>query len=313
MMFSKKQIIDIKEKPSLHRLDNINTVSTYIGKSNEIAYGLLSVRPERFFWIRYDSIEGQEAVEKYTVVQGELEVEYEGNRFKLQEGDSLDASQYPELLSLYSKAGTEILSEITASIYETSFIENEIIQRDAAAIAKVEGYTFKHCARIKDYSTELWKKLNQPSDRSRILIWGAYFHDIGKLAIPLEILNKAGKLTSEEWELMKAHTTIGAEMMRKHELTWLRDSAFIIEQHHERYDGKGYPFGLKGEEISLEAAIVSVVDSFDAMTTDRVYRKALSIDDAIQEIIRGRGTQFHPAVVDAFLKLLQNQKFNFYN
>ncbi|MFX3673570.1 MAG: HD-GYP domain-containing protein [Paenisporosarcina sp.] len=308
MTFSQRQIIDIKEKPSLHRLDNDNTVATYIGKSNDLAYGLFSVRPERFFWIRYDSIEGQEVVEKYTVVQGELEVEYEGNRFMLQEGDSLDASQYPELLSLYSEAGTEILSEITANIYEMNFIENEIIQRDAAAIAKVDGYTFKHCARIKEYSIELWKKLNQPRDRSRILIWGAYFHDIGKLAVPLEILNKTDKLTSAEWEIMKTHTIIGAEMMRNHELNWLRDSAFIIEQHHERYDGKGYPYGLKGEEISLEAAIVSVVDSFDAMTTDRVYRKALSIDDAIQEIVRAKGTQFHPAVVDAFLNLLQDPK-----
>ncbi len=108
---------------------------------------------------------------------------------------------------------------------------------------------------------------------------------------------------------MKSHTTKGAEMIRNHELTWLRDSAFIVEQHHERYDGKGYPKGLKEKEISLEAAIVSVVDSFDAMTTNRVYREALSIDEAIQEIIRGRGTQFHPEVVDAFLNLLHEQQF----
>jgi len=97
--------------------------------------------------------------------------------------------------------------------------------------------------------------------------------------------------------------------MRNHELTWLRDSAFIVEHHHERFDGKGYPRGLKGEEIPLEAAIVSVVDSFDAMTTDRVYRKALSMNEAIQEIVRGRGTQFNPEVVDAFLKLLHDQQF----
>ena len=97
--------------------------------------------------------------------------------------------------------------------------------------------------------------------------------------------------------------------MRNHEISWLRNSAFIVEEHHERYDGKGYPYGLKGEEISLEAAIVSVVDSFDAMTTNRVYRKALSIDEAIREIVKGRGTQFHPDVVDAFLKILHEQQF----
>jgi HD-GYP domain-containing protein (c-di-GMP phosphodiesterase class II) len=109
---------------------------------------------------------------------------------------------------------------------------------------------------------------------------------------------------------MKTHTTKGAEMMRNHEIEWLRDSAFIVEQHHEQFDGNGYPFGLKGDEISLEAAIVSIVDSFDAMTTNRVYRDALSIEAALLEIIRCRGTQFHPVVVDAFLNLLHDKEFN---
>jgi putative nucleotidyltransferase with HDIG domain len=309
MTLSRKQIIDIKEKPSLDRLVIGNSVATYIGKTDELAYGLLTVRPKRSVWVRYTSVEGIDVVEKYTVVLGELEVEYKDKTFMLQEGDTIDASEYPDLLSFYSQAGTEILIEMTEIIYESNFRDTEIVQRDAEAIEKVDGYTFQHCSRIKDYSIELWKKLDQPIERSRMLIWGAYFHDIGKLAVPLEILNKKDKLTSTEWEIMKSHTTKGAEMIRNHELIWLRDSAFIVEEHHERYDGKGYPKGLKEKEISLEAAIVSVVDSFDAMTTNRVYREALSIDEAIQEIIRGRGTQFHPKVVDAFLNLLYEQQF----
>lgn len=309
MTLSRKQIIDIKEKPSLNRLVIGNSVATYIGKTDELAYGLLTVRPERSVWVRYTSVQGIDVVEKYTVVLGELEVEYKDKTFMLQEGDTIDASEYPDLLSFYSQVGTEILIEMTESIYESNFRDTEIVQRDAEAIEKVDGYTFQHCSRIKDYSIEFWKKLDQPIERSRMLIWGAYFHDIGKLAVPLEILNKKDKLTPTEWEIMKSHTTKGAEMIRNHELTWLRDSAFIVEEHHERYDGKGYPKGLKGKEISLEAAIVSVVDSFDAMTTNRVYREALSIDEAIQEIIRGRGTQFHPEVVDAFLNLLYEQQF----
>jgi putative nucleotidyltransferase with HDIG domain len=309
MTLSRKQIIDIKEKPSLDRLVIGNSVATYIGKTDELAYGLLTVRPKRSVWVRYTSVEGIDVVEKYTVVLGELEVEYKDKTFMLQEGDTIDASEYPDLLSFYSQAGTEILIEMTEIIYESNFRDTEIVQRDAEAIEKVDGYTFQHCSRIKDYSIELWKKLDQPIERSRMLIWGAYFHDIGKLAVPLEILNKKDKLTPTEWEIMKSHTTKGAEMIRNHELIWLRDSAFIVEEHHERYDGKGYPKGLKEKEISLEAAIVSVVDSFDAMTTNRVYREALSIDEAIQEIIRGRGTQFHPKVVDAFLNLLYEQQF----
>lgn len=309
MALTSEQIIDIKEKTSLDRINVGHAISTYIGKSEEIGYSLFSLFPRRSFWVRYSTEDVHSAIEKYTVVQGVLEVQYEGGTFFLHAGDTLDASEYPELLSFYGEEAVEILVEMTASIFERNYRNTEIVQRDAAAIEHVDGYTFHHCSRIKDYSIELWKKLGQPVERVRLLRWGAYFHDIGKLAIPLEILNKKGKFTPEEWVIMKSHTTLGAKMMREHEIEWLRDSAFIVEEHHERYDGKGYPFGLKGDEISLEAAIVSVVDSFDAMTTDRIYRDSLTIEEAIQEIIRGRGTQFHPVVVDAFLKLLHEQQF----
>jgi putative nucleotidyltransferase with HDIG domain len=310
MTLTREQTIDIKEKTSLHRIDVGHALSTYIGKTEEIAFGLFSVHPNRSYWVLHNPVEGKHVAELYTVVLGELEVEYQSKTFILQEGDTLDAAEYPELISFYSDVGTEILIEMTTDIYDSNFRDTEITQREAAAIEKVDGYTFHHCSRIKDYSIELWKKLRQPVERVTMLRWGAYFHDIGKLAIPVEILNKEGKLTNEEWEVMKSHTTIGAQMMRDHEIKWLRDSAFIVEEHHERFDGKGYPKGLSEDEISLEAAIVSVVDSFDAMITNRIYRKALSIEEAVQEIINGRGSQFNPVVVDAFLNLLQDQQFH---
>ena len=309
MTLTRKQIMDIKEKSSLNRIDVGHAIATYIGTSENLAYGLFSVRPDRSFWVRYTPIVGRHLVEVYTVVLGQLRVEYENQTYLLSAGDSIDASKHSELLSFYSEDESEVLIEMTVDAYEKNFSDTEVVLRDAAAIEKVDGYTFQHCSRIKDYSIELWKKLEQPIERVTMLRWGAYFHDIGKLEVPIEILNKKDKLTQSEWEIMKAHTTKGAEMMRNHKISWLRNSAFIVEEHHERYDGKGYPFGLKGEEISLEAAIVSVVDSFDAMTTNRVYRKALSIDEAIREIVKGRGTQFHPDVVDAFLKILHDQQF----
>ncbi|MBU0904461.1 MAG: HD-GYP domain-containing protein [Firmicutes bacterium] len=308
MKLTREQIKYIKENTSLPRNDVGHAMSTYIGKTDKVAYSLFSLLPNRSFWVRYTKGIGS-GIEKYTVVQGILEVQYEGHTFILNEGETLDASEYPELLSFYGEDAVEILVEMSTEEFEMNFRNTEIVQRDAAAIEKVDGYTFHHCSRIKDYSIELWKKLGQPIERVTMLRWGAYFHDIGKLAVPIEILNKPGKLTSEEWELMKSHTVKGAQMMREHEIIWLRDAAFIVEEHHERYDGKGYPHGLKGEEISLEASIVSVVDSFDAMTTNRVYRNALTIKEAIQEIIKGRGTQFNPTVVDAFLKLLHDQEF----
>ena len=109
---------------------------------------------------------------------------------------------------------------------------------------------------------------------------------------------------------MKTHTTEGAKIMREHTVKWLADAAFIVEQHHERYDGKGYPYGLKGDDIALESAIVSVVDAFDAMTTDRVYKKAISIQEAVKELEDGKGTQFNPKIVDAFIEVLKKKQFN---
>jgi len=309
MKLTMDQIKHIKENKALDRIDIGHAISTYIGKTDTIAYSLFSLLAKRSFWVRFSVEEGRHITEMYTVVEGEIEVQYEGNTFLLREGDTLDASNYPELLSFYSEHAVEFFVEMSVDVFETNFKYTEIVQRDAAAIERVDGYTYHHCCRIKDYSIELWKKLEQPIECVTKLRWGAYFHDIGKLAVPIEILNKKGKLSAQEWCIMKNHTTIGAEMMRNHEIKWLRDSAYIVEEHHERYDGKGYPNGLKEDEISLEAAIVSVVDSFDAMTTNRVYRDAISIEEAIQEIVQGRGTQFNPKVVDAFLNLLHDQQF----
>ena len=129
----------------------------------------------------------------------------------------------------------------------------------------------------------------------------AALHDIGKVAVAESVLNHAGSLTGEQWAIMREHTVRGAEFLSRHTSFFV--AAIVARHHHERWDGTGYPDGLRGAEIPEAAAIVTVADSFDAMTTDRPYRKARSIDEAIEEIIAGRGTQFSPRVVDALLRL----------
>ena len=128
---------------------------------------------------------------------------------------------------------------------------------------------------------------------------GALLHDIGKIGVPDEILHKPGPLTPEEWDDMKRHPRIGHEML--HEISFLAGAASIVRAHHERFDGKGYPQGLRGEEIPLGARIFAAADAFDAMTTDRPYRKALLPDMARDEIVRHSGTQFDPEIVQVFL------------
>ena len=128
---------------------------------------------------------------------------------------------------------------------------------------------------------------------------GALLHDVGKIGVPDYILHKPGPLTPEEWDEMKRHPDIGNEMLK--DIAFLSGAAAIVHAHHERFDGKGYPNGLTGEEMPLGARIFNVADAFDAMTTDRPYRKALSVAEAREEVLRNSGTQFDPEVVQSFL------------
>lgn len=308
MILTKEQVLDIKTKYSLPRVVTDKTITTYIGSANNISYSLYTLLPNSTSWINFYSKEYNNYVERYTIVDGELEVKWKGEKVFLQAGDVINANMEPSIVTCYAQKEVEILLEMTTPFFERDFTEREILHRDARRIQEVDGYTYHHCARIRDYSIELWKRI-KPGGSIKVISTGSYFHDIGKLAVPIEILNKSGKLTEDEWKIIKMHTTLGAEMMRNHEIERLRQAAFIVEEHHERYDGKGYPFGLIGEEISLEASIVAVVDAFDAMTTNRVYRGAMTFEEAIKEIKNGRGTQFNPLVVDEFLKMLKEKNY----
>ncbi|AYC30441.1 HD-GYP domain-containing protein [Paenisporosarcina cavernae] len=309
-MLTRNQITHIKENSSLFSVELGHAHTIYIGSSDEVSYGLFTLRAGKSFWFYYNPKENVELQERYVVLAGSLKVSNPAFEKLVEPGETIDASIIDGLTECYAENETEILIEMSKDEYIKDFFETIAVQRDANAIEKVDGYTYHHCTRIKDYSLKLWTRLNQPVEGASNLRWGAYFHDIGKLKIPLDILNKKGPLTDLEWELMKQHASFGAELIRNHEIDWLHDCAFIVEQHHERYDGKGYPNGLKGDEISIEASIVSIVDAFDAMITNRVYRNALTMEEAIEEMKRGRGTQFHPTVLDEFLHMLEEIDYN---
>ncbi len=173
------------------------------------------------------------------------------------------------------------------------------------ALEETDIDTEAHVKRTTINAEKLGKRLGLfDYDLSRLKLL-TVLHDIGKIAIPLEILNKPGKLTEQEFEIMKTHTIKGYEIAKSNKA--LVDIALDIRQHHERWDGKGYPDGLAKESISYLARIVSVVDSFDAMTNNRIYRKALTWDEAKEEMRRSAGTQFDPRVVSEFLAMLDEE------
>ena len=159
--------------------------------------------------------------------------------------------------------------------------------------------TFQHSARVAAVSRLIGEHCGLPVDELRRLELGALLHDIGKIAIPRNVLMKPGKLTDEEWRVMKEHPAIGYRVLM--EFPELAQEAKVVYSHHESYDGSGYPQGLSGEQIPLGARIFSIVDTFDAITSDRPYRAAQSVDAARTEIERVSGTQFDPALVKIFL------------
>ncbi|MBC7087419.1 MAG: HD-GYP domain-containing protein [Tissierellales bacterium] len=179
------------------------------------------------------------------------------------------------------------------------------IQALNKAVEAKDSYTSGHANRVEELAVGLAKASHLSFDSIENIRTAAVLHDIGKIGIKDEILNKAGKLTKEEYEIIMKHPTIGADIIGK--VNFLSDVTKIVRHHHEKYDGTGYPDGLKGEEIPIEASILMIADTFDAMTTDRPYRKALTKEMAIEELKKYSGTQFDPKLVETFINMINQQ------
>lgn len=192
-------------------------------------------------------------------------------------------------------------------MYKRKLLERKSMHNSVVASIKTTMFaksqeTEEHAERLAALANTMGKKLNLRQVELNELELLATLHDIGKVGISDQILNKPGKLTDEEWDQMKMHSEIGYKIaMASPELMPIAD---YILSHHERWDGHGYPQGLAGQKIPLASRILAVADAFDAMTEDRVYRKAMSIEDALKEIKKNSGTQFDPEVVDTFLMLI---------
>ena len=190
---------------------------------------------------------------------------------------------------------------------------NETVKAIANAVDAKDVRTNEHSQRVADYSVLIAEEMKcfkwwQRRKFLSNLRGAAQMHDIGKIGIPDSVLNKVGRLTDDEYVKMKSHVTRGAEILK--DFTLVDHVEEGTRYHHERYDGKGYPLGLKGEEIPLFARIIGVADAFDAMTSNRVYRNHMDTDYVMNEMKRGRGTQFDPNVLDAFLRLVDQGVIN---
>jgi len=221
---------------------------------------------------------------------------------------ALHKRQLEQQIEHYRQHLEEMVAERTGQLQsalqriERSY--EDTLQALGAAIDLRDDETAGHSKRVCRYSLEIARAMGWPDKQLESLARGAYLHDIGKLGVPDGILLKPGPLTEDERKLMQRHVQIGFDVVK--DIPFLADTAEIILMHHERYDGGGYPRGLKGEEILPGARIFAVGDTLDAITSDRPYRRACSFQFARETIRSLSGSQFDPQVVDAFLKIPEN-------
>ena len=183
----------------------------------------------------------------------------------------------------------------------------EIIDRLGAAADMRDAQNGEHQKRVAELAASIAEGIGLPQAEISLIRRAAPLHDIGKIAVPDSILLKAGKLTPDEFEVVKKHTTTGACILMGSDIPLLQTAEEIALNHHERWDGLGYPHGLKGIEIPLAGRIVAVADVFDALLSDRPYKKAWTLSQAVSAIEEGKGTQFDPQIVDVFLEIVKSE------
>lgn len=241
-------------------------------------------------------------MDKEIMLENSRDVEIQIALLALCFGGSFIASRLYDDIYTKNEEYVRLLDEKSRQIQRMTL---QTIETIANTIDAKDEYTKGHSKRVSEYSAKLAEYLGMEEEEVLQIRYVALLHDIGKIGVPDSVLNKPGKLTDAEYELMKTHTLIGGEILK--DIGMLPDLDVGAKFHHERYDGKGYPNGLKGQEIPLTARIICIADSYDAMTSNRVYRRHLSREVVLKEIRRCRGTQFDPDVTDAFLRYLEKE------
>jgi putative nucleotidyltransferase with HDIG domain len=218
---------------------------------------------------------------------------------------ALEHKQLRESKRRYENYLEELVSERTAELDRTlATLEDSYrmtLKALAAALETRDRETHGHSERVVNFSLRLGRELNLNEEQLRSLEFGALLHDIGKIGVPDAILHKPAQLCEAEWVRMRRHPVHGQQILRG--IKFLEGASRVVGQHHERWDGTGYPAGLRGAEIDLNARIFAVADAFDAITSDRVYRAGRSYDVAVAELVTYAGRQFDPEVVAAFRRI----------
>jgi putative nucleotidyltransferase with HDIG domain len=291
--------------------DEATALATQLGDTHaegeaEHIYGIIArgvgdlVAAERHF-LRAEDV----AVRRHDlVVQGETARELaELYRAQGRNRQTLQRLNQSHRLFAQLKARRELADvDRRTAVLENDFLD--VVRKWGDSIESKDVYTQGHCVRVADLGCALWTRVNAAG--STALFWfriGALLHDVGKLMVPAEVLNKPGKLTDEEWAMVRSHPSAGVELLADIEFPW--DVRPIVESHHERWDGKGYPHGLAGDDIPLTARVLCIADVYDALTSQRSYKKAFTHDEAMDIMRADVGKQFDPALFPVFEEIVR--------
>ena len=243
-----------------------------------------------------------DVTETFYLVSGQLSATLCPKVAILRAGDSVTTENLNEPVVLTALTNAKLMYITSKPQFHLLSEHLQELQNLAIEVEIKDGYTADHCDRLQSLSYATARELELPAAQLLRLDYGSYLHDVGKLHIPLSILNKPGKLTPTEWDVIKKHPGYGRELIDK---TFMKEAGLLVEQHHERSDGSGYPYGLSGDEITIEASIIAVADTFDAMTTKRPYAPARTENEAVAELWKYAGIHYPKDVVNAFCSSLK--------
>lgn len=243
-------------------------------------------------------------LEFFYILEGEFILNDNGNEHVLNAGDAFYVYDLDHTISFTAEDGARAIYVASKPIFDylLDFMEdlNELLRQ----YEQKDIYTHNHSIRVEQYTLKIASRMGLPNDKLLAIAVASLFHDIGKVNIPDEVLNKVGMLNDRDFEYIRKHPSDSAKVLSQRFEEALTD---IVGQHHERLDGSGYPLGLKGDEIMLEAKIVAVADSYDAMTSDRAYRKGITPQTAIDELKELAGTLYDPDAVNTLEKILKEE------
>lgn len=294
--------LDILKNGYLETVTNDSNSLSLLGRGGGMEIMKQTVKKDKLM-ILFPSEEAG-VQEFFYILNGEMQFEVNGKISKLIADDFLTVGNLEGVIEITAMTDVTFLSISNAMVFHALSEDITELRKIGELVERKDKYTYQHSSRVSNYAVKTASKMKLDRQRIGDLLIASILHDIGKINVPEEVLNKPGKLTNDEFDKIKKHPKDGAAMLRKTAYEKLAD---IVEQHHERLNGSGYPFGLSADEILLEAKIIGVCDTFDAMTEDRSYRKAFTSAYAMEEIRSLSGIQFDPEVVNAFEAVLQQE------